>query len=582
MAEPAIENPLPVNGESKSARKKKAKAEAASNGNGNGTNPSPAVPAQPSRDDSSVNTQMDSSGTYENPYLKELQKQSRNISKKLSGMQKTDAIIAENAGVSLDELVAQRKINADQKASAEKKPQLQAQVVQLEEQIQTFKKVDVDYQSQLHRQKEDLTAQHEKDMESLKHSLGNEATATGATELRKKMLVFSQFLRAAAAKRNVEEDASTDENMAFEGALLLVYGGDQKAVDTAVSIVEGSDEQVPNIEGAPLPIKCESAPVWQSTCHDRILRSSRAPPSVPLMKLMCLADAQIKQASIDHAPFQTEEAWIDSVAEANGVNSSADAGASAPTQSDPTLVNAGLTELDQPAQTNGDHAEATHEPMSAAQASTGDEGGNMAGDGWDTTAGAAKDPAMDESYEMVPRPNDEVDTPTSGAPATAAAEQKTLVTGEQKTLWSDEPPAYEVGASGNQAGESWDAKAAGDQTDNSWSAGETSQTNGAAAESWADSTADAAEAPSADDGFTAIAARHRGGRGRGGRGDGEFRGGRGGRGRGGFRGDGEFRGRGRGGFRGDRGDRGDFRGRGRGGRGRGEGGPRGDGAPRGS
>ena len=49
-------------------------------------------------------------------------------------MQKVDSIIAENPGVSLDDLVASRKINNDQKAQALKKPVLQVQLAQLEEQ----------------------------------------------------------------------------------------------------------------------------------------------------------------------------------------------------------------------------------------------------------------------------------------------------------------------------------------------------------------------------------------------------------------------------------------------------------------
>jgi len=39
--------------------------------------------------------------------------------------------MAENPGLSLDELVAAKKINADQKASAEKRPALIAQSISL-------------------------------------------------------------------------------------------------------------------------------------------------------------------------------------------------------------------------------------------------------------------------------------------------------------------------------------------------------------------------------------------------------------------------------------------------------------------
>ena len=44
---------------------------------------------------------------------------------------------------------------------------------------------------------------------------------------------------------------------ACEGTLLLVYGGDQKAVETALNLIEGSDEQVMSIEGTLLPVKCK-------------------------------------------------------------------------------------------------------------------------------------------------------------------------------------------------------------------------------------------------------------------------------------------------------------------------------------
>lgn len=259
------------------------------------------------------------------------------------------------------------------------------------------------------------------------------------------------------------------------------------------------------------------------------------------------ADSQVKQASIDHAPFQAEETWVDSVAEAN---------AAAPeTASDPTVAHAGLTELDAAGGPNGmSMSNNTETVTSPPQAGAGDVAGNAAGDRWDTTTGAEKALAEDE-YTIVPRPQDEVDTPASAGPAGA--------TQEKITSWADEPPAYEAAATGNLAGENWDMKTAGDQTDNSWADGATQ----AAGDGWGDGTADASGTTQEEgDGFHQVPGRHRG-RGRGRGGDGEFRGR--GRGRGGFRGDGEFRGRGRGGFRGGRGEMGEFRGRGGGYRGRG-------------
>ena len=172
-------------------------------------------------------------------------------------MQKLDAIVSENPNTSLDDLVVQRKINADQKNAITKKPQLQSQVAALEDQILQYRKFDFDYQSQMQKQKDDLTSQHQKEMEKAREDFKFEGVSAGAAELRKKLLIFSQFLRCAAAKRTVEEEADTVESRAFEGALLLVYGGDQKAVETALALIEGSDEQVMSIEGVELPFKCK-------------------------------------------------------------------------------------------------------------------------------------------------------------------------------------------------------------------------------------------------------------------------------------------------------------------------------------
>lgn len=255
--------------------------------------------------------------------------------------------------------------------------------------------------------------------------------------------------------------------------------------------------------------------------------------------LVAAADARIRAASLEDTGF-TES-----------LDTSADDSATAPLttdkvpQSDPTLTHATLTELDGAAasQTNGVHPVESFLP---AQVSAGDEAGNTAGDAWDTGAGAASTDLGGEGFEMVPRPNEEVDVP-----APAPAEQKAGGGGES---WADQATdaaaAHAVGSN----------KPVGQAEDASGWAGETS----------------AATAPP-DDGFQQIQARHpRGGdRGRSGRGNGEFRGrgGRGGRGRG----EGQFRGTGerggRGAFRGDRAPRGD--GEFRGGRGRGRGGPRG-------
>ena len=251
---PPPHNPVPTSSESKSARKKKAKAVTGTNG----TTQTPAIPTAPGKEDSSLDAKADGESSTEHVYVKELQKQIRNINKKLSGMQKVDTLIAEHPDMSLDDLVAKRIINADQKNSASKKPGLQTQLLQLDENIQQYRKFEGDFQVQLQKQKDDLMAHHQKELHKQKEDLMLEGVSSGAAELGKKLLLFSQFLRCAAHKRTVEEEADTDEGRAFEGALLLVYGGDQKAVDTATKLIEGSGEQVPSIDGVATSVKCMS------------------------------------------------------------------------------------------------------------------------------------------------------------------------------------------------------------------------------------------------------------------------------------------------------------------------------------
>ena len=166
---------------------------------------------------------------------------------------------------------------------------------------------------------------------------------------------------------------------------------------------------------------------------------------------------------------------------------------------DPTVANAGLTEIEGAASLNGG---ATAEEASNAPPTGSVDGGAAnaaADDQWDRQATGSDDP-LAESFEMVPR--DPLETETPAAPAPNNSTQS----------WADE--SHESAPSSTPV-------------------------------------------PAGNDGFHEV--HHNRGRGRGGfqgEGRGGFRGGRGGPrgdGRGRGRGRGDFRGRGRGGFRGDRG-----------------------------
>jgi hypothetical protein len=170
-------------------------------------------------------------------------------------MQKVDSIIAENPGVSLDDLVASRKINNDEKAKALKKPGLQIQLAQLEEQVALYKKFDREYQQKIATEKALLQSAHTEELEKLRETLQAEAAIELEKTFKERILILSRFLRAAAARRQLEDD-DTDVTKAFEGALLLVYGGDASAVTAAEKLIQGSEDTVPSTEGVPLSVTC--------------------------------------------------------------------------------------------------------------------------------------------------------------------------------------------------------------------------------------------------------------------------------------------------------------------------------------
>ena len=173
--------------------------------------------------------------------------------------QKVDAIIAENLNVSLAELIDQKKINQDQKAQAEKKPALKASLAQFEEQIKQYQQFDDEHQKRLASERSTSEAAHKDELQKVKDTVTADSAATAKQESKDNLLVLSKFLRAAAAKRQGGDENSA-ENRAFEGALLLVYGGEASAVIAMESLIAGSEEKVPTVDQTPSDYTCE----WQA------------------------------------------------------------------------------------------------------------------------------------------------------------------------------------------------------------------------------------------------------------------------------------------------------------------------------
>lgn len=456
MSSAAVSNP-PTQQQSKSAKKKKGKQDAPAKSPGG---PVEVEGAGESRIETTTNG---TEGPYESPYIKDLNRNIRNIKKKLSATVKVDSIIAENPDVSLEDLLSSRKINSDQKAQAQKKPALQASLTQFEEQLAQFKQYDEESQKRLATEKSALETAHKEELEKVRDASVAEAKAEAKKESKENLLILSKFLRAAAAKRQGGDETSP-ENRAFEGALLLVYGGEIGAVTAIEKLISGSEELVPTV--------------------DQVLSE--------------FTFKQVKDLSFEYAPYAAEEAWAEDVALSEPARPPLESEENDALQgaTDPTIANAGLTEIDTEAQPPSNGLSHHVDTPTVPGASNIDAGAaNAAGEtNWDAKISASTEAGPD-SWVEVPRDPAETETGNSATPAD--------MTGTQS--WAEDVPAEPT----------------------------------AAPTSFAD-----APAPSGGDGFHEV--HHGRGRGRG-----EYRGGRG-RGYRGDRGRGEG-GRGRGRFRGQRG-----------------------------
>ncbi|RVX66433.1 hypothetical protein B0A52_09663 [Exophiala mesophila] len=354
---------IPV--DSKSAKKRKGKVEAA-NVSGAAT---PALETTPSETHTNgVETQS------EHSYIKELARNIRNIHKKLSASSKADAVIAENPDVPLDDLVAQKKLNADQKAQILKKPVLQAQIAQLEEQLNTFKSFAQELEAKAAKDKAKLIEAHESELAAAKDQAAQGAGESQSKAVENGLRVVSHFLHAAASKRQ-SEDADTEEGRAFEGALLLVYQGNDASLSTLKNLVNGADERIPDVNG----------------------------------DLLEVTFAQVKQSALQAAQDISEPALAD-------VD---DAQPDLPLpETDSTVAHAALTELDDTATLPTHPAE----PESAAppqQSSTGDEAANAVAEAsWDPQASVGTESsANNDEWVQVSRDPAETETGVAATPA---------------------------------------------------------------------------------------------------------------------------------------------------------------------
>lgn len=168
---------------------------------------------------------------------------------------KIDTIVAENQGKSLDDLVEEKKINADQKAQALKKPALQAQIAQLEEQISNYKGVAAQYEERLASEKAALKKAHLAELDAVRGNVVADATESSSKALREQLLTVTRFLCAAANLRHCG-DTESPLSGAFEAVLFQVYAGNQPAVNSLLKLIEGAQEKVSDADGQTLEFTC--------------------------------------------------------------------------------------------------------------------------------------------------------------------------------------------------------------------------------------------------------------------------------------------------------------------------------------
>jgi hypothetical protein len=289
---------------------------------------------------------------------------------------KTESIVADNPGVSLDELVAKKKINADQKAQILKKPALQAELARLEDQVVHYRKFGKDYEDRFAKEKSTLEESHAEALAKVKLEAADEATITNLKKFDDDLLVLSQFLHAAAAKRQ-DDELDPIEKAAFEGVLLLVYQGNNAALAAFKDIAAGSEKKVSNTEGDPLDFTY----------------------------------AQVKQISITDAPSPVGDEPATATSEADT--------ATAEVITDPTIANAGMTELEDTMtyQTTDEPPEADSMAPPEQSSTTADAANAAAERSWDPQASMTSDSPSGEGWVEVPRDPAETDTGVTATPA---------------------------------------------------------------------------------------------------------------------------------------------------------------------
>lgn len=301
--------------------------------------------------------------------------------------------------------MASKKLNADQKAQILKKPALQAQLAQFEEQLTAFRSFAQELEDKFAKEKSSLTEAHEAEIAAVKEKACQETEKIKTLAVEDGLRVINHFLHAAASKRQ-SEDVDSAESRAFEGTLLLVYQGNEASLETLKSLIYGTDEKVPDVSG----------------------------------ELLDYTYAQVKESAIQGGenPLEITKEEDEDTQPAEPAASTAYA------QTDSTIANAGLTELDDTTTLPTTKASETDvESLPVPEQSTigADAANAIAEASWDPQASIVTDTSTtNEEWVKVPRDPAETET---GVAATPAAVHSTANWAEEVGAAAEEKPASE-------------------------------------------------------------------------------------------------------------------------------------------
>ncbi|KAG0640391.1 hypothetical protein HOY80DRAFT_884758 [Tuber brumale] len=203
-------------------------------GGGGGTaSPAPEL-TQDKTADSANDVKAGEKGEKE--YLKWITKQLKKHTKKLDSIAKSEEKIKD---LSEEEKATTKIINVDERNKIIGKPVTLAVYKELKECYENLLKASELEDKRLEAERVEAQARLEKAVEEAKAEAQKETDQAA----RAKILTVVKFLRLAGHRRN-NKSGDEDEDEAIERVLVLVYGGDQSAIDACLNLANGSEEPV--------------------------------------------------------------------------------------------------------------------------------------------------------------------------------------------------------------------------------------------------------------------------------------------------------------------------------------------------